>query len=95
MAVESIGLKRLTANRWRVLITVDGDELERAIIIPDPLPAEYATAKACMKAQVRQLVVDHRMVKQRDIDEAAALDGATNQSATAAEFLTDLQTELD
>lgn len=96
MAVESVVYKRYGTNDVELTVIDDGTSMRQRIEIPDPLPPAFATKKEYVKAQAKRMVIVIRNRRQDRIDRATQWDEAsvTNQSADAAEFLTELQSEL-
>ncbi len=96
MAVESVEYKRYGPNSVELTVVDGGDTMQRRIEIPDPLPTEYPTKKEFVKAQATRMAQVLRNRRAEKAAKAAQWDEAnvTNQTADAAEFLSELQTEM-
>jgi len=86
VALESISVEKHGSNDFIVMITDDGVEFGNHVRVPDPLPPEFANKKAFLKIQIKAMIQARR--------EWVALT-VSSQDADAAEFLTELQAEMD
>lgn len=92
MTVESVEVKRYGPQHTGLLITIDGVEVKDKFVIPDPLPEGYPTKKAYVKDKARGMVAQHARRVASRANRAEWENTPTNQTADAAEILTELTT---